>query len=251
MLKKLLILILLLISITSSPVLAKESGIVLLNDVEPLKVDSSYKQAKFIQENGKILKREKIKIEQNKVPEVKNVKSENPKTKASTEQSRVTPEITKSTTEKEENKAKTPTVEAKSKTAKPEGVTIVPENGKTLDTEQASPAPTTTKEVVESTKPENPKLSVDQVKELIVKYSQKYSVDLELMLKIADCESGFKTDLIGSGRYFGVFQFSKPTFNESATILNFQNPDPLNPDQNIEMAAYLISEGQAWRWGCK
>ena len=252
MLKKLSILIVLLISITSSPVLAKHTDIVILNDVEPLKTDSSYKQAKLIQENGKILKREKPKVEVDLTLNTKNVKIDNLKTKPVTEQNKIAPELKPVTDKPTENEPKIAPAETKITTVKPEGITIIPENGITSASDQTKSLPPITPSVKpEVQKVQNPKLSVDEVKELIAKYSEKYDTDVETMFKIANCESGFKTDLIGSGKYFGVFQFSKPTFYEFAPKLNFQNPDPLNPDQNIELAAYMMSEGQAWRWGCK
>ena len=103
--------------------------------------------------------------------------------------------------------------------------------------------------------PEAPKkniaLNPDQIKELIKKYSLMYNVSESDLSRIAECESEFKSDLVGSGKYFGVFQFSKNTFNEFASKIDIADPDPLNPGQNIEVAAYMMANGQSWRWGCK
>jgi len=93
--------------------------------------------------------------------------------------------------------------------------------------------------------------SVAQVQDLIRKYSQKYELDPEMMLKLADCESRFKTDIVTLGRYYGVYQFSGPTFKQYSKELKIENPDPLDPEQNIEVAAYMIQNGQIGRWGCK
>ncbi len=238
-------------SLVITPVLAQNNSIIILNEVEPLKIDSAYKKAKFIQENGKILKREAPKVVETKKIEPK---VEPTPTKIAPEEKKTISEVKPTVDQSTEIKPKTAEESIKPIPTKPEGVTITPDSIINTSPEQASKAPevvTTPEPPKESPKPENPKLNVDQVKELIVKYSQKYDLDSEMMLRIADCESRFKTDLVGGGRYYGVFQFSKPTFFESAPKLGFQNADPLNPEQNIELAAYLFSEGQAWRWGCK
>lgn len=235
----------LIISIISSPVYAENDSIIFLNDVVPLKVDSGYKKAKLIQENGKIFKRKIIK-EEVVTPIAKKILTNNTSKTASIP---VPEKVNLVADNQTSNKiTEKETVKPSDETKKPDEVTIIPENGKSTETKSAEqPTPT----APEPIKSDNTKLNVEQVKELIAKYSQKYNVDVDTMLRIANCESKFQPNIIGSGKYFGVFQFSKSTFNESVPTLNFQDPDPLNPDQNIEMAAYLISEGQAWRWGCK
>ena len=78
------------------------------------------------------------------------------------------------------------------------------------------------------------------------------------MLAVAKCESGFnpdawnKNDPNGGSR--GIYQYQTATFygnfDRASASLSFREPDITNPEQQIELTAYLFAAGKQGLWAC-
>lgn len=92
--------------------------------------------------------------------------------------------------------------------------------------------------------------SATDLDSLFSKYSGEYSVDIELLKKIAKCESGFNPNSNNSGLYLGMFQFSSSTWIANRTRMGMDtNPDlRTNAEEAIRTAAFLISRGGRNAW---
>ncbi|MCL5073565.1 MAG: transglycosylase SLT domain-containing protein [Actinobacteria bacterium] len=85
--------------------------------------------------------------------------------------------------------------------------------------------------------------------DLFTKYSSEYSIDKELLKRIANCESSFNTNAIAHG-YAGLFQFGEPIWNQTRTLMG-QNPDVnlrYNPEEAIRTAAFMVSQNHLGVW---
>lgn len=103
----------------------------------------------------------------------------------------------------------------------------------------ATPIPTLTPVII---------LSKD-LDELFTKYSNEYSIDKELLKRIANCESSLNLDA-GTGSYAGLFQFAEPIWIQTRTLMR-QNPDinlRFNAEESIRTAAFMVSQGHLGIW---
>lgn len=91
----------------------------------------------------------------------------------------------------------------------------------------------------------------DFMEPMFAEYAQKYKVDVNLLKKIANCESHFNTGVVSSnGLYAGMFQFAAGTWITNRNLI------PADPNLNlrfgalesIETAAFMISRGDAYAW---
>lgn len=89
------------------------------------------------------------------------------------------------------------------------------------------------------------------MKELIEFYADMYGVKKEVALKVAACESEYKTTALGdNGKAYGVFQFHKPTFTEFAKKFGDDSLEYKNVEHSIELAMWAISQGKGAHWTC-
>ena len=89
------------------------------------------------------------------------------------------------------------------------------------------------------------------VKALIEFYADMYGVDRKVALKVAECESEFKTTATGdSGKAYGVFQFHKPTFKEFAKEFGDESLEYKNTEHAIELAVWALAQGKGYHWTC-
>lgn len=81
------------------------------------------------------------------------------------------------------------------------------------------------------------------------KYSQEFTVDVNLLKKIAQCESHFGTGA-NSGPYGGMFQFSSDTWIATRQAMGLDtNPDlRFNGEESIKTAAFKIARGGISAW---
>lgn len=85
--------------------------------------------------------------------------------------------------------------------------------------------------------------------EFFTKYSSEYSVDKELLKRIANCESNFNPNA-GTSRYAGLFQFAETLWIQTRTLMG-QNPDinlRFNAEESIRTAAFMVSQGHLGIW---
>ena len=87
------------------------------------------------------------------------------------------------------------------------------------------------------------------VESLFTRFSGEYSVDKELLKRIAKCESSFNSEA-ANGDYLGMFQFAASSWG---TVRNRMGADP-NPDlrknaeEAIKTAAFHIANGGQNAW---
>lgn len=80
----------------------------------------------------------------------------------------------------------------------------------------------------------------DRYDSLFEFYAERYSVHWDKLKAQARAESALKPDVISSAGAMGLLQFMRPTFNEWATKLAINRPDPFNPEHSIWCgAAYM------------
>jgi len=102
-----------------------------------------------------------------------------------------------------------------------------------------TPTPTPTPIIIAST-------SLD---ELFTRYSNEYSVDKELMKRIAYCESRLNPQA-STSQYAGLYQFSESLWISTRTLMG-QNSDPnlrFNAEEAIRTAAFMISQNHLYIW---
>ena len=107
--------------------------------------------------------------------------------------------------------------------------------------------PTATPTITATPKPTQ--VSIPELEPLFTVYSDNYSVDKELLKRIARCESGFNSQAI-NGPYVGLFQFSSSAWITTRTFMN-KDPNPvlrLNAEESIKTAAFLLSINGAAAW---
>ena len=84
---------------------------------------------------------------------------------------------------------------------------------------------------------------------LFTKYSSEYSVDKELMKRIAYCESQLNPQA-STSQYAGLYQFSESLWISTRTLMG-QNSDPdlrFNAEESIRTAAFMISQNHLYIW---
>ena len=108
-----------------------------------------------------------------------------------------------------------------------------------IPTPTATPSPTLTPVII---------LPKD-LDDLFTKYSNEYSIDKELLKRIANCESSLNPNA-GTSRYAGLFQFAEPIWIQTRTLIG-QNSDinlRFNAEESIRTAAFMVSQGHLGIW---
>lgn len=107
--------------------------------------------------------------------------------------------------------------------------------------EQVDPLPVIPEPITEPTK--------EQVKEEIIRQAELFSLGINTMLALAECESGFRWDAKNSNSTAtGVFQFIKSTWANTQSGKN--DISVFNYKANIKEAMLLYSQGKGryeWR----
>lgn len=87
------------------------------------------------------------------------------------------------------------------------------------------------------------------LEELFIKYSSTFSIDKNLIEKIANCESHFGTGA-KNGPYAGMFQFDLPIWTSTRNLMGLDpNPDlRYSAEESIKTAAFLISQNHKTLW---
>jgi hypothetical protein len=92
--------------------------------------------------------------------------------------------------------------------------------------------------------------SVEEVKALIIQYSQQYGISADLPLRIAKCESGYNQFSRNShSTASGVFQFLNSTWaNQPA---GKRGVSVFDANANVQAAVWLLAHGKTSMWVCK
>ena len=90
------------------------------------------------------------------------------------------------------------------------------------------------------------------VKDLIITYADKYNTDETVLLKVAKCESGLKTNVYGDGgKAYSVFQYHQKTFDRFSDLFG-KDLDYKSAEDQIELTAWVFAEHPELRkhWSC-
>src|SRR4030042_2031168 len=92
-------------------------------------------------------------------------------------------------------------------------------------------------------------LTSEELENLFTKYASQYSVDKELLKRIAKCESNFNTNAIFRD-YAGLFQFASSSWISSRNLMGQDNNPSLrfSAEEAIKTAAFKISRGETNAW---
>lgn len=138
---------------------------------------------------------------------------------------------------------KSPTNTPQPKTSEVLGITVSSTPAPTISAPTATPTsvtPTPTQVVV----------SAQEIDSYFEKYSREYNVDINLLRKIAVCESGYNTNSKSKHGYAGMFQFSESAWRGARNRMGHDaNPDlRFNPEESIKTAAFKISRDGTGAW---
>lgn len=112
----------------------------------------------------------------------------------------------------------------------------------------ATPIPTATPTPTPTPTP-GPVVAPVSLDPLFIKYSDEYSVNNELLKRIAKCESGFNPNAKANG-YQGLFQFSETLWIQTRNLIGL-NPDPnlrFSAEESIRTAAFMLSQNHLGIW---
>ncbi|MEK7571233.1 MAG: transglycosylase family protein [Patescibacteria group bacterium] len=88
-----------------------------------------------------------------------------------------------------------------------------------------------------------------ELEPFFAKYAGEYSVDANLLKRIARCETGFNSQS-DTGTYAGMYQFLASTWSSIRGRMGMdQSPDlRKNAEESIRTAAFMIANGQKSAW---
>lgn len=112
-----------------------------------------------------------------------------------------------------------------------------------------TPIPTPTRKPTLSPTPTRVVYKSSDFDEWFTKYSQKESIDRNLLRRIAVCESGLNPRAV-NGIYGGLFQFSTGTWISNRRAMNMDtNPElRFHPEEAIRTAAFRIATVGIHAW---
>ncbi len=89
--------------------------------------------------------------------------------------------------------------------------------------------------------------SEDQVVGFITDAANAYNQSPDDMIRVARCESGLNPYAVGSGIYYGLFQFVPSTFAGTP----YGDGDIFDPAANANAAAWMWAQGRKGEWACQ
>ena len=129
-------------------------------------------------------------------------------------------------------------------------ITITPTQSRQIPTPTTplTPIPTDTPIPIPTTPPVAI-ITTNDLDTLFQRYAGEFSVDKELLKKIARCESGFNSNA-GNGDYLGMFQFAASSWIAVRQQMGADtNPDlRKNAEEAIRTAAFKIAHGGSGAW---
>jgi hypothetical protein len=124
----------------------------------------------------------------------------------------------------------------------------------------ATPAPKPQPKTIEAVEPKKtvyvPKITPTvypgvNAHELIYKYASVYGANPQIMVTIAQCESGMRGEALSpSGVYGGMYQFNISTWMSNRRAMNL-DPNPnlrFNPEEAIKTAAFKMGRDGYGAW---
>jgi len=84
----------------------------------------------------------------------------------------------------------------------------------------------------------------------IIEKCAVFGCNPDQLVRVMYCESGGRSNA-RNGIHTGLFQFNPRTFAANANRSGVPGADIYNPYQQIHVAAWMFSQGQARQWSCK
>jgi Transglycosylase-like domain len=84
--------------------------------------------------------------------------------------------------------------------------------------------------------------------ELIKINCEKYGCNADRLNRVMICESGGRSNAYGPGGYIGLFQFAPSSFWNYSRLSGIPVSDIYNAEQQIQLAAWMYSNGYAGSW---
>lgn len=95
------------------------------------------------------------------------------------------------------------------------------------------------------------------LEQVVDKYALQYQASSEQIKNTIACESGWNSQAVNwqdshaqSQGSHGIAQFSRETIAHYGAEIGMANADPYNPEQAIEVMAYMFSQGESSHWTC-
>jgi|SRR3989344_1195193 len=116
-------------------------------------------------------------------------------------------------------------------------------------TPTATPTPTIIPTPTATPTPLPPPAPYPQLEELFQRYSGVYGIDINLLKKIANCESKNNSSAV-NGPYVGLYQFTEGSWSTNRLEMGFDANPALrfSAEESIRTSAYLISKGKLFMW---
>lgn len=118
-----------------------------------------------------------------------------------------------------------------------------------LPTPEPTPEPTAEPEPESQVDMSQP--SSEKLNKYFQEYAEMFGIDVDLLVKIAQCESGFNTTSHNEKYdYAGMYQFSAGTWQSNRNAMG-EDPNPdlrFNAKEAIKTAAFLIKNRGAGAW---
>lgn len=83
---------------------------------------------------------------------------------------------------------------------------------------------------------------------LIADAADRHGADAHLMQRVAWCESSYRPYVVGPWGHVGTFQWEYRSFAEEARWMGLVDASPWDVWANVEVAAFAMANGRAWRW---
>lgn len=111
------------------------------------------------------------------------------------------------------------------------------------------PSPSPSPTITSTPSPIPTQISVEQYDKWFTDYSNHYSIDRSMLVKIAMCESELNPNAV-NGEFGGLFQFTESTWRSTRNEMNMDhNPElRFNPEEAIKTTAYKISVDGITPW---
>jgi len=94
-------------------------------------------------------------------------------------------------------------------------------------------------------------VSESEVRSHIRKAANKYGVNYEKLLCVANCESGLNNCAVNrAGKSYGLFQFKKSTWQDSYLNPEYHQKDYWDPKWAAMATAEMWSRGLSTHWDC-
>lgn len=98
---------------------------------------------------------------------------------------------------------------------------------------------------------DEPQVIVESIDEKITRYAQMYGVNAKRLRATLVCESNLNPKAYNpNDPSYGIGQFLKPTFYNYAREVGIKDPYIWDVDQQLQIASYMFSTGQARQWTC-